>query len=198
MKIENLVPVSGLLLVLAVGCASDPNKQVQSAETNLTSEAQKAQTDQLSLDQKQADERAKKGEQGPPKQAELDRKQEIQQAETKASGATNVSDAKKDLVDAHANMAQERRDFDAKVQERLDKADAKEKELNVKSKKLDPKKTTAFNSNRNRFFQVRTDVATKARALKGTNNDGWSTGKSDLEKDLDAMESALDQMSKGL
>jgi hypothetical protein len=198
MNLHTFAPVSGLLLVLAVGCASDPNKQVQSAETNLTSEQQKAQTDQLSLDQKQADERAKNGEQGPPKQAELDRKQETKQAETKAGAATNVSDAKKDLVEARANMAQERRDYDAKVQERLDKADAKEKELNVKSKKLDPKKTTAYSSNHTRFAQVRSDVATKARALKATNDDGWSTGKSDLEKDLDAMESALDQMSKGL
>jgi len=198
MKLQSLSLASGLLVVLAVGCASDPNKQVQSAEANLTSEQRQAQVDQSQLEQNQADERAKKGEQGPPNQAELDRRQETKQAEIKAGATTNISDAKKDVVDAHAGMAQERRNFDAKVQERLDKADAKEKELNVKSKKLDPKKTTAYGSNHTRFAQVRSDVATRARELKATNDNGWSTGKGDLEKQLDAMESALDQMSKGL
>ena len=191
----SLASVSGLLVVLAVGCASDPNKKVESAETKLTSEEQKAKGDQAELDRKQAEQRMASGE---PKQAELERKQENQQAETKATGTTNISDAKKDLSDARANMAQDRRDFDAKVKERMEKADAKEKELQVTSKKLDPKKTTAFNSNHTRFVKVRADVGTRARALKATSDDAWSTTKSDLEKQLDAMESALDQMGKSL
>lgn len=194
----SLAPVSGLLIVIAVGCASDPNKKVESAETKLTSEEQKAKGDQAELDRKQAEQRMASGEQGAPKQAELDRKQDNQQAETKATGTTNISDAKKDLSDARASMAQDRRDFDAKVKERMEKADAKEKELQVTSKKLDPKKNTAFNSNHTRFVKVRGDVGTRARALKATSDDAWSTTKNDLEKQLDAMESALDQMGKGL
>src|SRR4029079_14274396 len=86
------VPV-GLLAFLAVGCASYPNKKVESAETNLTSEQAKAKGDQSELDRKQADERAQKQDLGGPKQAELDRKQQTAQAETKAGSSTNVSDA---------------------------------------------------------------------------------------------------------
>lgn len=184
--------------LLAFGCASDPNKKIDGAETTLTNEQQKARSDQAELDRKQAEERAESQGKSPDKQAELQRKHESDQASTRSDGKQGVSGATQDLSEAHANMAKERRDFEAKVKERLDKADAKAKELKTKSGKLNAKKTSTFNSNSKLFNQERQDVEAKSKTLGTVSDDMWASVKTDVEKKLEAMESTLDKMGSDL
>lgn len=190
MKLERLSVVAVLALA---ACASDPNKRVEASETNLTSEQQKAREDQAALDRKQADERARTTNGGFDKQNETKKDHEQEQAALASEQKQGISTATKDLDDSKANLEKERRDFDAKVQERLDKADAKAKEIKTKSTKLDAKKKGEFETNYKLYTQARTDVSGKFKTLKAAKDDQFSSIKSDIEKRLDTMESALDK-----
>ena len=190
MKLERL----SLVAVFALAaCASDPNKRVEASETNLTSEQQKAREDQAELDRKQAEERTRNSNGGFDKHNEMKKTHEQEQAELAAEKKQDLSAAHRDVDDAHANLDQARRDFDAKVQERLDKAEAKAKELKTKSTKLDAKKKGEFESNYKLYTQARTDVTGKLKSIKAAKDDQFSSMKSDIEKRLDTMESALDK-----
>lgn len=197
----NLVRLSLAAVVasaLAVGCANDPNKKVESAEADLASERERANAEQAELSRKQMEERADNSNAGWEERAEMDRRHESDQAETTADSQQNISGARNDVVAARSDMAQDRRDFDSTVQERLSKADAKAKELKTKSVKLDGKKSVEFNANLKHFSQARNEAEAKARSLKESDGASWSSVKSDVEKRLDLMESTLDKMGKDL
>jgi hypothetical protein len=198
MKFDRLSLVAAAVLVFAVGCASDPNKKVESSEADLTGAQQKAREDQAELDRKQAAERAKNQNAGPEKLAEQDRAHTSDQAETTADSKTNISGAHKDVNDAQANMDRERRDFDAKVVERFQKAEARAKELKTKSGKLDAKKSTKFVSYEKVYTTARSDAQTKAKALKSWSDErgDWAATKKEVEDTLDRMEGALDKMDQ--
>lgn len=199
MKLTRLMMVPAVLsLAFAAGCASDPNKEVKSADTELTSEQQKANQDQRELADKQAAERAK----NPPKTrddaAEMNAKHNEQQHETLANGQSNVSSAEKNVANANENMAQDRRDFETKAKERLGKLDAKAQEMKTKSAKLVPAKKTTFNTNFTKYSTDRASANTKIQNLPTIANDNWQSAKKDLENSLDTLETQVDKLEKDL
>jgi hypothetical protein len=167
-------------IVSVVGCGSDPAKKVNTAETELTNEQQKAHSDEQD------------------KNAEATRKQETAHAESAGDKNTATTDAKKDVAVAHADLAQDRRDFDAKTKERLAKIDARAKELKTKGAKLTGKKAADFKGHQTAFTTVRGETNAKVSSLESSSNDGWTAAKTDVEKKLENLESSLDSMEKDL
>lgn len=190
----NAVSILGLL----VGCASDPNKKVETAETNLTSEHQEARQDQAALERRQASERAEKQNAGWEQKVELRSEHQAEQAEQTSESSQGIHGAERGVVEARANLVEERRDVDAKVRERLAKADARAEELARKSAKLDAKRAADFRTNEKQFRAARGEVDARANTLRTTPDGSFASVRSDVEKRLDVMESALNEMAKDL
>ena len=176
MTFSRITTVLTFALVGISGCAGDPGKKVNAAEAELTSEQQKAHTAERD------------------KNAESTSAQEAQHATAAADKTLATSDAKKDVSTAHADLAQDRRDFDAKTKERLGKIDAKAKELKTKSAKLAGKKATDFKALYATFTTERGEATTKVSGLGSSTNENWMATKADFEKKLDALETTLGSM----
>ncbi len=201
MMIRKTIPTISVAFLLVAGtmaCEKNPNTEVKSAEAELTSEQRKAQQEDAMLRQKQADEQAAQAAASRDEQAELRRRQESDRAETSAEGRMATSDATKDVTHAHEKMDADRRDFAAKANERLQKLDAKAKELKTKSAKLTAAKKTEFNGNLTRFNTERDTVNAKINALGNVSNESWESAKKDVENKLDALENTVDKMDRGL
>ena len=201
MKTRNHFPtLSATFLVLAglAACEKNPNAELTSAQTELTSEQRKAQQDDAELRQKQANERVESQNAGRDDQSELRRKQESERAETTAEGQLATSEAQRDVTHAREKMAQDRRDFGTKSSERLVKIDSKAKEMKTKSAKLAANKKQEFNTNYARYMNDRDAVSAKLNGLSTVADDVWQNTKKDVEDKLDALENDLDKMDKGL
>lgn len=166
----NVVGFSGLLcLVLAAGCASDPAKNASDAHDKQLEDQRKSTDQQITT---QADMTV----QG----AQQDRKSDT------ASGVP-VADAK---------MTEARRVAQTKAQERLDKADAKIRELKGKLANAGGKAPT---SARDSVTTVDTQRGLVQREMDGfstVTNDGFDGAKSHLDADLDTLESLIVKSDK--
>jgi hypothetical protein len=132
MKTRHYFPTLSCTFLLIAGiaaCEKNPNTEVKSAQTELTSEQRKAQQDEAELRQKQANERAENRNADVEEQAELRRKQQGERTETAAEGQIATSDAQRDVTHAREKMAQDRRDFGTKSSERLVKLDSRAQEM---------------------------------------------------------------------
>ena len=175
------ISVACILSVFAIaGCASDPSKKVSAAEAELTSDRQKGLT-------KEKDDNA-----------ESTRKAETARAEAAADKTLATSEATKDVNRAHADLAQDRRDFDTKAKERLAKADAKVKELKTKSAKLKGAKASSFKTHYTTFTTLREETTSKVTGLGASGNAEWPAAKAECEKKLDNIEATVDSMEKDL
>lgn len=175
------IAVTGALSILFVAaCASDPGKKVSSAEADLSNEQNKAHSDERD------------------KKAESTSKQESEHAEAAGDKNSATTGAKKDVAVARADLAQDRRDFDAKIKERLAKIDAKAKELKTKSAKLTGKKAADFKTHESTFTNQRAETATKVAGLESSSNDAWAGAKTDVEQKLDYLDSSVTAMEKDL
>jgi hypothetical protein len=192
------VSIAFLLVAGIVGCEKNPNTEVKSAETELTSEQRKSQQEDAMLRQKQADELAAKQQSERVDQAELRRKQESERAETNAESRMATSDAEQKVTHANEQMAQDRRELSTKSTERVQKLDAKTKELKTKSAKLTAVKKQDFNNNLTKYTAERDAVNAKINNLSGVTDDAWQNAKRDLEKRLDALENIVDKMDRDL
>jgi hypothetical protein len=180
MNFNRIAAVCALTVVGITGCASDPGKKVNAAETELTGEKQNARTDERDTN------------------AEATSKNESAHAESAADKSSATTDAKTDLSVAQAGLAQDRRDFGATAKERLAKIDAKAKELKTKSVKLTGKKATEFKAHYASFVPQRDAASTKVSTLDGATADGWSAAKTDVEKKLETLEGTLTSMESDL
>jgi len=178
MNLNRLAVACTLTVVGIVGCGSDPGKKANTAENELTADQQKAHSAEQD------------------KNAEATRKQEGAHAENSADKTVAVSDAKKDVAVANADLDKDRRDFDAKTKERLAKIDARAKELKTKGTKA--KKLADFKTHQTAFTTQRTEANANVSALATATNDSWAAAKTSVEKKLENLESALDNMEKDL
>jgi hypothetical protein len=169
--------VSGFLIA---GCASDPGKKVNAAEAELTDQKVEARGEERDSN------------------AEATQRHESDHAESAADKHAATTDAKRNVDAAHADLAQDRRDVDAKTKERIAKIDAKEKELKTKSSKLTGKKAADFKAHHAVFTNQRSEAGTKIAALETTSTHDWASAKKDLEMRLGNLEDALTRMEQDL
>lgn len=90
---------------------------------------------------------------------------------------------------APGDVDAERRDFEAKMRERLARIDARARELKEKGAKLTATKKTSFEATLRRVTVDRSDVEAKLAAL--TRSATWKSSKSTVERSLDDLESTL-------
>ncbi|MDF2692716.1 MAG: hypothetical protein K0S65_1099 [Labilithrix sp.] len=201
MKTRHYFPTLSCTFLLIAGiaaCEKNPNTEVKSAQTELTSEQRKAQQDEAELRQKQANERTENRNADVEEQAELRRKQQGERTETAAEGQIATSDAQRDVTHAREKMAQDRRDFGTKSSERLVKLDSRAQEMKTKSAKLAANKKQEFNTGYARYLNERDALSAKINGLSNVGDDDWQNAKKDVERKLDALDDNLDKMGKGL
>jgi membrane protein involved in colicin uptake len=193
MKIDRLA--LGLVITFALSaaaCASDPNRNVKSAEANLTSEQQKANAEEARLNERQAQEQVaaqqQQQQQSADKRVELQSKQLEERAEATADTTKNLADADKDLATAHAEMQKERTATEADARARVTKADAKAWEARNKSAKVPANKRAKFNVNVNAYNTKKAEVQTLLSTMTRASDNEWNNAKVLLEKNLDELD----------
>lgn len=203
MKLERLAVVAALALS-ATACAADRNKDLKHAETNLTSEQQRARSEAERLEQKQAQERAEAQAMSPEQRAELEARQLEEHAETKAEGMKGVAEAQKDVTSARAELEAERTKVEAEAKERLTKAEAKATEakskLAAKTKidKLSAEKQAKYDAAMNTFDAKKSEVQSYISDLSRSSDAEWKDAKAKIDKSLDDLEAAADRLDDAL
>lgn len=144
---------------ILAGCASDPNKNIASANES---------------------------------KREEQRAYQVNNAELKSDHRENVAEKERKVVDAHAEMSEERTRFAASVDERITKVDVKSNDVQGKILHVAGPKRAALDSDWNTLQTQRSDVAQKRKALASVPNAGWAEAKRELEKGLDDLEARAD------
>lgn len=170
--------------LLAVACASDPNKQVASAETQVTqSEIEGSnKQDETTIKNREA-------------QAATDREKRDNRTETNASDQKNSLDARTKLAEAKVKLAKEREAYSIDANARFSKAEAKANEAKVKGAKLTGKKAAEFKTAWSKYNTYHDDAATRLRLLGGSSDDAWPSDKDSTESVLSGMEKAAGDVS---
>lgn len=173
--IGTLLAVMGMF---AMGCASDPGKEVREAKYNEaeanadrrenTAEAQRAQAD---------------------KDAEIARKQ-------REASAEHLAPASENRADVQAKVTEQRANYDAKATERLDKADAGIAEVKSKMKVAGARTPSEVRGKVDTAVTARDNVSKQLATLRGTSNDQWKSASEDLDKRFDELEGLVDQAKK--
>jgi hypothetical protein len=198
MKLDRLA-VATVLVALAgasAACASDPNKEVKTAEANVMSAQHEAKDEEARLAQKQAEEQqAAVQEQKPAEErAELQTKQTEEQIEVRAEGAKEVAEADWELARAQANMQKQRTVFETIAKSRLTKADAQAWDVKNKSGHVPANRRSKFNAAWSSFTAKKSEVQNRLGSLPKVTSPEYAPATQKLERalnDLDASVQAL-------
>jgi hypothetical protein len=182
------------LVLGAAGCAADRNKEVKSAETELTSAQIEAQNEQARLRAKQAREQSQARNMSDDARAALEAKQIEERAEATEEGTKKIAEAEKDVTTAHAGMREERISTEAEAKARMQKADAKFLEAHDKSANLSGKRRARYDDNVHLYAQKRAEAESKISQLLKSSDDAWKTAKEEVDKTLDALERFADRI----
>jgi len=176
-----------------VACAADRNKDIQSAQANLTSERAEARYEQERLDRKEAAERAAAGP-----DPELDRAHAEERADARAEANEDIAAAQEDVAKADAAMRAERVKVEGEARSRLAKADARAWEAKNKSAKIRPEKRAKFDTTFVSYERQKLDVQLAITNLPRATNAEWQDVKGRLDKQLDALEAAANRLHDDL
>ncbi len=179
--------VLALSLVAAGGCASDPNKKVESAENQVNqSEMETANKDNA-------------------QHAENRDKQAETTSGIRQDTAGGAKDSKLKEVDANAKleaakveMKRDREAYGVKAKTRFDQADARATEAKVKSAKLTGKKKTEFQASLKGYMTARDEATNKVQALPQVADASWTDEKTKTDTALDTFEKSVDQLQSRL
>ena len=185
MRIHFIVTPALALTTMLVGCASDPNKNVNSAANEQAQTDADYQAKQANLT---ADQRSE--------QSELQKKQREERAslsgEHERAAATSQSDTEK----ARTDLIADRKAFASEANEKLSKLTARADELKKKSSKLKNKAKSSYQTDMAHYTAKRTEVTTELNALDSTSDAAWDQAKTSAKARLDELEHAVDGMGK--
>lgn len=160
-------------LVLSLGCATDPNKQVVAADAAHAADVRDSRAEQDNLEAQQTKDHAA-----------LDATHEKQDGSMDKKIADDASKSNKEHVAAEANVVEARRSFRASATARLDQVEVKTAVLEKAAKKGAAPMVTA----------VRTHLAKAKASLKSLDDvadAGWFNAKTSVEADIVALEKHL-------
>ena len=166
---RNLLAAALLSQLALVACASDPKKNADDARN---AELQ----DQRKTEEKSAERRA-------------DQKESAAEGQRMATeNAATGSSATQDRVEADAKLKQARDVYRANATERLEKADAKTREIKAKLNRAGNKAPTATRDSLKTLEAQRALVQTEMDKLPSTTNDNWEAAKSRIDAQLVTLE----------
>lgn len=160
-------------LVLSLGCATDPNKQVVAADAAAAADVRDSQEDQANLEAKQKQDHAA-----------LDSTHEKQDGSMDKQIADDASKADKDHVAAEANVLEARRSYRAAAIGRLEQVDAKTVVLEKSAKKMN---TQAVKNLRASYVKAKANV----KSIDDATDAAWFNAKTNYDASLVALEKDL-------
>ena len=179
----NISPVF-VPFLFALACASDPNKEVKSAENQVS----QTETDS-------ANKHDETTTQNRETQAAADREKRENRVDTTSEGQKNSLDARTKLTEAQTKLAKEREAYNIDATTRFNKAEAKANEAKVKGAKLKGQKATEFKSAWAKYMTAHDDADGRIRKLRGASDDMWTSDKGSTESVLTSMEKAASDVS---
>lgn len=171
-------------LLVAVGCASDPNKEVRSAESELNKSQVEAVETHGAVTNANRE-----------KQAEADREKRENRAEATAETSKETLDARAKVAEAKLKMAKEREAFDIDAKERMRKLSARADEAKVKAAKLSGKKASDFKNAWAKYEALKGEAVNRIKTLPTASDDMWKNDSENLDKTLNGIEKSIDEMS---
>jgi hypothetical protein len=174
-------------LFLAVGCASDPHKDVRSAQSELNqSQIDATETHGATTTTNRE------------KQAEADREKREKRAEATAETSKETLDARAKVAEAKINMAKEREAFDIDAKERIRKLSARADEAKVKAAKLTGKKASAFKSAWSKYETLKGETVSRLKTLPTVADDTWKNESDNVDKTLNGLEKSIDELNSAM
>jgi len=101
----------------------------------------------------------------------------------------------KELADM---QSEQRKSFDLKMKQRIDKIDARAGELQSRMETARPQVRTALKDEWRAYSDTRNKVDSKVSEVKSSGDDNWKSASYELEEQLDDLEDALDRVAKKL
>ncbi|MFO0677120.1 MAG: hypothetical protein U0169_11330 [Polyangiaceae bacterium] len=185
MRFTSIVLTGFAAATLVVGCASDPNKQVQAAtnsEAETTAEYQ-AKQNQLAADQRS-------------QQLELEKKQREDRAGLAGERERAQFASQTDVEKARADMAAERKAFVSESNEKVTKLTARAEEFQKKASKLSAKAKSSYQSDLAHYTTKRAETTSEINGLDAVNDATWEKAKTSVRSRIDELEHAVDGISK--
>ena len=182
---NRIVIVSTLALVAA--CASDPHKEVRTADSQLTQAQIEAQHDHRAQVQDNNADTAS---------TRADNQQEL--ADTHADSKVAVVEARSDADKARIEMREARDKFDIDAKRRFDTTEAKVDELRARGNKLTAKKRALFDTEMRTYMLSRGHVLEKMSEIKSTPDAQWSRDRDLLEQSLSSFERNAERLEEKL
>jgi hypothetical protein len=162
-------------LVIA-GCAGDPNKEAK--------DARKAQEQAMRENE--------------AKRLELERKYAEEQAQLRGELRQDLQAQEKRVQAAEQRSTDERKTFQSKTEERLQKIDARATEIQGKLENSRPSVQNAVKQDWRAFRENRGKVGSKMNEVKGAGEETWRSATYEIESNLDSLEDTLDRVAKKL
>ena len=170
--------------LFALACASDPNKEVKTAENQVTQS-------EIEGSNKHAETTTENRE----TQAAADREKRDNRVNTTSDGQKSSLDARASLADAKIKLAKDREAYNIDATARFDKADAKAKEAKVKGAKLTGKKGADFKAAWAKYTTYHDDADGRIKRLRSAGDDSWTSDKDSTESVLSNMEKAASDVA---
>jgi hypothetical protein len=172
-----LWPASAIFAVAAVGCAGDASKNVKEARTDEIEARRDAKDDQA--------ERARARTEGA---AEREGDARSDEAERRYGGSATGA-----RVEAEARMTEERKKYRARIDERVQKLDARAAELRAKLGMAGPKATTEARDRVDAIRSQRELVGRERDNLGRIGDDTWDAAKKSIETRVTELEAIIDR-----
>jgi hypothetical protein len=180
MKYEHKMKIISLALVVATAaCASNPNKEVQSAEgqVNKSSMDGDATHNDTSVTNSEV-------------QADSLKTRRDNRTEASASTQKDALAAQATLAEAKIKMAKEREAFAIDVEARVKKAASEAEAAQMKSKKLSGKRAGDFKAAWGRYESAKSEADRRGRMVSAAADESWAAERDSMKKGLDGLEKA--------
>jgi hypothetical protein len=188
MKYEHTMKISKTLslvtLLAASACASNPNKEVESAES---------QVNKSSMDGNAAQNGTTVTNTGV--QADSLKERRDNRTETTADAQKDSLAARAQLAEAKIKMAKEREADSIESQERMKKAISQADAAQMKSSKLSGKRAGEFKAAWTRYETAKTEAERRGKLVSAAADDSWAMERDSLKKGLDSLEKAASDVA---
>jgi hypothetical protein len=173
---SNTWTLAGTLLFAVAGCAGDPNKEAK--------DARKAQEEAMRENE--------------AKRLELERKYAEEQAQLRGELREDLNAQEKRVEAGEQRTSDERKSFQSKTEDRLQKIDARAADLQDRLENSRPSVQNAVKQDWRSFRENRSKVGAKVNEAKSAGSETWRSATYEIESNIDQLEDTLDRVAKKL
>jgi hypothetical protein len=198
MKSQRISLATALVVVSmgSAGCAHDRSRDSRTAEADVTRARVDAQRDLARLDAEHAREQreAQEESQSAAERSRLFEEQKEEKSEAKGKASEDIKNAEVELAETRGVVSEDRETFRKDSRARLDRAKARASEKERKRGALDSKERSEFDREWRDYSARRVEVEQALTRLSRAKDSEWDAVRQRVDRDLDALEKAVDEL----